>query len=283
MSEEKSKSSIKEQLEKAFLAQAAKLIVEKAGCNVSWKAYFEMFMFDFDEILKEIPRFEKSMIFNDPDYLNNVYEALELAYQKDQLNAIAMTIYIVEDIKVKKEELTKYPTVEAFLEDKDLTDFFQPLPKVGVLSTVKYLDISEVPDSFYRDLINLINKCYSYGIYPAVLVFSRKLLENLLIDILRKKYGMQYLKLFFNEKRGRFCSFNELLKNFEEKLNDFKDIVPDLNKKFIKNINTFREAGNSSAHSLELCVKKKELDKKQEDLEYIVKVLIRIYNNIPKN
>ncbi len=96
-----------------------------------------------------------------------------------------------------------------------MTDFSQLLPKIGV-SFTKYLDISDVPDPFYRDLIDLINKCYSYGIYPAVLVFSRKLLENLLVDILRKKYGMQNVELFFDTKRRRFRSFNELLKNFEE-------------------------------------------------------------------
>lgn len=278
-----------ETVEKSFLAQAAKLIVKKAGYNMCWRAYFNMFMFDYDEILKEVPRFERSKIFGDPDYLENVYKALELAYQKDPQRAIAMIIYILledENINIKEEDLIKYPVVKEFLENKDLKDFSRLLPKIIRISPTTYLEISEndIPDPFYKELIRLINKCYVYEIYPAVLIFSRKLLENLLIDILRKKYGMQHLELFYDKKRRRFLSFNDLLKNFEDKLNDFKIIVPNLDKELIRKINEFREAGNSSAHSLELNNEKvkKLVNDKQGDLEYIVKVLIRIYNNIPK-
>ncbi|WP_456329934.1 hypothetical protein [Archaeoglobus sp.] len=269
----------KERVERAFLAQAAKLIVDKAWYDVDWGIYFRMFMFDPDEILHHVPRLFRSQSFGDPDYPRNVYQALELAYQIDQQRAIAMIIYILDDIRINEEELTKYPAVKAFLENKDLTDFSQLLPKIGA-SFTKYLDISDVPDPFYRDLIELINKCYSYGIYPAVLIFSRKLLENLLVDILRKKYGMQNVELFFDTKRRRFRSFNELLKNFEEKLNDFIPIIPHLDTELIRKINTFREAGNSSAHTLEVNIQKSWLDEKQADLEYVVKTLIRLYNNI---
>lgn len=269
----------KERLERAFLAQAAKLIVDKAWYDVDWEIYFRMFMFDFDEISHRIPRLLKSQSFGNRDYSRNVYRALELAYQIDQQRAIAMIIHIIDDIEINEEELTKYPAVKAFLENKDLTDFSQLLPKIS-MSFTKYLNISNVPDDFYRDLIDLINKCYSYGIYPAVLVFSRKLLENLLVDILRRKYGMQNVELFFDTERRRFRSFNELLKNFEERLNDFRPIIPHLDTNFIKKVNIFREAGNSAVHTLELNIRKDELDKYRNDLEYTVKTLIRLYNNI---
>lgn len=173
----------------------------------------------------------------------------------------------------------EYPLVKAFLERGELPELSVIFP----ITETKYLDISNVPDPFYRNLINLINKCYSYGIYPAVLVFSRKLLENLLVDILRKKYGMQnveLLELFFDRKRRRFRSFNELLKNFEERLDDFKPIIPHLGTDFIRKVNTFREAGNSSAHTLELNIQKSWLDENRDELEYVVKTLIRLYNNI---
>jgi len=270
----------KERLEKAFLSQAAKLIVDKAWYDVNWEIYFRMFMFDFDEILRHVPRLVRSQTFGDSDYPNNVYRALELAYRIDKQKVIAMIIYILRDIEINEEELTKYPAVKAFLENKDLADFSQLLPKIDA-SLTQYLDISIVPDPFYRDLIDLINKCYSYGIYPAVLIFSRKLLENLLVDILRRKYGMRNVELFFDTKRRRFRSFNELLKNFEEKLNDFIPIIPHLDTGFIRKVNIFREAGNSSAHTLELSIQKDWLDEHRGDLEYIVKTLIRLFNNIP--
>ena len=271
----------KEKLEMAFLAQAAKLIVDSAGYSVNWEIYFTMFMFDFSEIEYHVPRLTRSQYWGDPDYPDNVYRALKLAYEIDPQRALAMIVYILNDIGVHEEELAKYPAVKAFLENKDLKDFSQIFPKVD-LSLTKYLDISDVPDPFYRDLIDLINKCYSYGIYPAVLVFSRKLLENLLIDILRRKYGMKNIHLFFDPNHGRFRNFNELLKNFKERLDDFKIIIPDLDHKFIEKINKFREKGNASAHKLveDIYVQKKWLDENRNDLNFIVKVLIRIYNNI---
>ena len=59
--------------------------------------------------------------------------------------------------------------------------------------------------------------------------------------------------------------------------------MPHLNKEFIRKINIFREAGNSSAYTLELDVKENWLEEKQADLEYVVKTLIRLYNNIIPN
>ena len=278
MSKKEPTSKEKELLEKALIAQVTKLIVDKVW-DIEWEIYFRMFMFDFDEILHYVPRLIKSQRFRDPDYPDNVYYALELSYQIDSQRALAMITRILNDIGIEEGELVKYPAVKTLLENEDLMDFSQLLPKISA-SPIKYLDISDVPDPFYRDLIDLINKCYSYGIYPAVLVFSRKLLENLLVDILRKKYGMQNVELFFDTKRRRFRSFNELLKNFEERLDDFKLIIPHLDREFIRKINKFREAGNSSAHTLELNIQRNWLDENREDLNYVVKTLIRLYNNI---
>ncbi|MBT7102466.1 hypothetical protein HN935_03050, partial [archaeon] len=50
------------------------------------------------------------------------------------------------------------------------------------LITIKFEDI------FYKNLSNEINKCYKIGSHTSVFVLSRKLIENLLIDTLRKKY-----------------------------------------------------------------------------------------------
>lgn len=265
-------------VEQAFLAHTAKMIADVAWHDINWDLILGMFA--FSDILEKVPRLVRSQQWGDPDYPENVHKVFRLAYEEDPRRAISMAIYIIQnEIKPSTDTLEKYPIVKAYLENKEGADFSQIFPKVGVY-TPKYLDITEVPDDFYKDLIDLINKCYAYGIYPAVLIFSRKLIENLLVDILRRKYGMRNVDLFFDVKHGRFHGFNILLKNFESRIDEFKPIIPSLDRDFINKINEFRESGNSAAHALEIYVKKDEIDNSKDKLEFLVKTLIRLYKNI---
>jgi len=71
-----------------------------------------------------------------------------------------------------------------------------------------------------------------------------------------------------------------LLKNLHDRIDDFTGISPVFNSDFLKKINKFREQGNSSAHTLELNLDKEELKKDAKDLEYIIKVLVKVLNSI---
>lgn len=144
-----------------------------------------------------------------------------------------------------------------------------------------YLEIENVPDDFYRQLINLINECYSKAIYVAVPIFSRKLLESLIVDIFKKKYGNSDITIFFDTGNRKYHGFNKLLKTFENNLDDFK-VDMNLDKTFIKDISRFREKGNVTVHVLELDIKKNqsELENTKEELNHIIKKLIRLEKNI---
>jgi len=242
------KTNQNEKVEKAFLAQAAKLISDEAWYDVDWNIVLNMFM--FGNLLEDVPRLMRSQSFGDPDYPSNVLYTLESAYEIDAKRTLAMIVYILKDIGIKEETINKYPAIKAILKNREIKDLSSLFPEISyTLTETKYLNITEYPDDFYKDLVELINKCYIYVIYPAVYVFSRKLLENLLIDILRKKYGMENIDLFFDTKHRRFYSFNVLMRNFVDKIEDFKIIIPSLDHNFINIINKFRESGNSSAHN----------------------------------
>jgi hypothetical protein len=150
--------------------------------------------------------------------------------------------------------------------------------ELQILPENKYLDVKNLPDGFYEDLVFLINKCYLLGIYEAVQIFSRKLLENLLVDILRKKFSTRKIDLFFNTNSGRFHGFSTLLDNFKNNLDEFKPYSGALDHNFLEKIKRYKVFGDSSAHTLELNVKKEDLD--NNDLEYIINHLISIYNKI---
>ncbi len=273
------KTNRNKEVEKAFLAQAAKLISDTAWYDIDWNIVLNMFM--FGNLLEDVPRLVRSQSFGDSDYPSNVYRTFELAYDIDPKRALAMIVYILKDIKVEEDMVNKYPAIKAVLKNKEMEDLSQLFSKISyTLTESKYLDITEYPDDFYRDLVELINKCYIYGIYPAVYIFSRKLLENLLIDILRKRYGMRNIGLFFDTKHRRHHSFNVLVKNFVEKIEDFKIIIPSLNHEFIKKVNKFRESGNSAAHTLEMTIKREDVDSVRDDLTFVIKTLIRLWRNI---
>lgn len=145
----------------------------------------------------------------------------------------------------------------------------------------KYLDIKILPDNFYIKLQNQINDAYHCKVYSAVTILIRKFLENLIVDILRKKYGDKPpgLELYFNIHNNRYHDFSFLLEKLEEKvkLEDFKSL-PALNKSFIDKINVYRNKGNLSVHTLEIDFTKEDIDIDKSKIQLILEVLIRVFN-----
>lgn len=170
---------------------------------------------------------------------------------------------------------------------KDLNEKSTCICDVGIRSTSiqdpnceNFINVSVCPDDFYKGLINEINCLYSERYLISLSVLVRKLLENLIIDILRKKYNTSELNLYYDPSRHRFQDFSTLINNIELKLSDFQSITPNFNKEFLKNINEFRGAGNASAHSIDICLNTDYFSSKKKDLNYIIKLLMRVYNNV---
>jgi len=257
--------------EAIFIGKVVLIIQKREEYPIDWELLLETFGFKY--LLEKYPRLIRSQTFGDDDYPVNVRNVLKSAYMENEDDATLMIKEIFNEyLNLEEEDFSKHIWLKDFLE-KD--NFEMVIP-----SKATYLKIDIVPDDFYKELIELINKCYSLKLYVAVLIFSRKMLESLIVDILRKKYGKLDINLFYMPSNGRFHSFSTLLKNFENNLNDFKPIIPSLNNTFIKKINDFRESGNSSAHTLELRVTKKDLDNKKDDLNQVILTLIRIIRNL---
>ena len=60
-----------------------------------------------------------------------------------------------------------------------------------ILESEKLILVPNYPDIFYKKLIEEINFQYITKHSMSLSVLMRKLFENLIIDILRKKYGTQ--------------------------------------------------------------------------------------------
>jgi len=132
-------------------------------------------------------------------------------------------------------------------------------------------------DNFYQTLIQEINETYTNSTYTSTLILCRKLVENLLIDLLRKKYGRKSkddVEIYYNPHEGRFHEFTYLVKNLESRKSDFK-IDLDLIEEFLRLVTPFRQGANSKAHSLIYFIKNKE-DLSRYDIQRMVDLLIRL-------
>lgn len=113
-------------------------------------------------------------------------------------------------------------------------------------------------------------------VYDATLVLTRKLLENLLIDVLRSRYGTERLVLYYDTDTRRFKPFYELVTNLEDNLDDFQHFSSELDGDFIDDLNSFRQTANRGAHSLEVDIIDDEIEKYGEKATRAARVLFRL-------
>ena len=101
-------------------------------------------------------------------------------------------------------------------------------------------------DKYYKNLIFQINLTWKFGLFTSTFILCRKLIENLTIELLRKKFPSE-TDLYFNNREKRFHDFFILLTNLNNKKSLFS---PDINEidKIIQMAQPFRKAANNVTH-----------------------------------
>ncbi|KKG10437.1 hypothetical protein [Methanosarcina sp. 2.H.A.1B.4] len=143
------------------------------------------------------------------------------------------------------------------------------------------IDCEVVPDSFYRALANEINFQYITNHYIPLSILIRKIIENLIIDILRKKYGHSNMEMYYNINQGRFQDFSVLLRNLDSCKQDFKHVSSSFNDDLMRKIKKYKESGNSAAHSIDVNLTNDYFLSNKEEINYIINILIRVCKNLP--
>jgi hypothetical protein len=196
-----------------------------------------------------------------PDDLGNI-SISELATQIPLMTPNDQLTNLLRDAGVDYDVSTK----EFKIKDDGHTVTF-PLSK-DTLITEKF------GDRFYDRLKNEINVGYKFGLYTSVAVLSRKLIENLLIDMLRKKYPASE-ELYFDKNRNRFHDFARLLANLEKMKSTF--VIDERTvSKFISLANPFKLSTNSKVHSMI------EMSKREEITRYEIAEMIGLLRGYPK-
>ena len=141
----------------------------------------------------------------------------------------------------------------------------------------------ETNNRFIKSHIDEINKAYTYGCYTCVFILARKIVENLIIDILRKKYpendSRENKELYFDVNQNRFKNFDEILDNMKNKKGDFGTESPAVNKLYDL-AKKLKNDANNKVHSLYHIVRsKREIEElKLQDIIDLIEVLERFEN-----
>ncbi len=200
---------------------------------------------------------------------------IKLIGKLSTVNNIRIESLVSEQINVS--DLVKNESQKAIDILTDMIDSNSGTLATGASNNFIFIDC-EFVDPFYKTLKSEVNKCYNAELYTACVVLSRKIIENLLIDLLRKKYPPNsYLALYYSKTKGRFNDFSVLINTLDDKKDEF---VPDKNEveSLLKLLKEFRERANSNTHSISISSNKKDIDK--FEIPKMVNLLVHIKDKI---
>ena len=180
--------------------------------------------------------------------IRSAISRLKRDYPQSTLNAVAQ-IYAQqhgESVRrlISKEDKLTIPSVK----------IEKPAPlrlkrKTKAREKIKEIIKFETTDHFSQKHIREINRAYSKQCFTCVFVLTRKVLENLIIGILKAKYPTDRT-LYFDTSKSRNLDFSVVLDNLFQKRQEFdsdkKKAIERLNQK----LKPFKNDANDKVHSL---------------------------------
>lgn len=138
----------------------------------------------------------------------------------------------------------------------------------------------ETTDSFIKDHIIETNKTYTHGCYTATFILCRKILENLITDIIIKKFPKEQrtTEMYYDTRSNRKRDFSEIISNLKKRINEF-GVYKGLIDRILNRAEKFKDNANAKTHSWYHLVKSKsEIDDTQ--IQDIIRMIDKLENNI---
>jgi len=152
----------------------------------------------------------------------------------------------------------------------------QPRPE-----TQLFIDATPPEDDFYKPLVVDINRSYQMHLYDATMILTRKLFENVLIELLRAEVDMATeLDAFYIKEQNRFQPFSQLLIEFEDRLQQFRPYIPELDSEFVDALNEFRHQANAKAHSIQVDISQADIEARSERTTALTTTLFRLRKQV---
>jgi hypothetical protein len=174
------------------------------------------------------------------------------------LNAVAAIYAKTYGISIMRmltaEEKANIPHVDVVKSVPKITKQIKQPKKIELFLTI------ETNNIFYNKHICEINKAYNAKCFTSVNILLRKIIENMIIDILRTKYpatSRENKELYYDTTRNVYNDFSKVLENLYTKRTEFG-----MDKKKIERLHNlckvFKDDANDKTHSLFFIVETKE-------------------------
>lgn len=115
---------------------------------------------------------------------------------------------------------------------------------------------------FLEKHLDEINRCYNAHGYTASFILIRKVIENLITGIIKKKFPRKtknHKELYLNFSTGHIRDFSELIKNLKDKSKSFDPDEKQLVQRILSLSEQFKDDANDKTHSLYHISSKREL------------------------
>jgi hypothetical protein len=223
-----------------------------------------------DHVKCSINRNFRSQIFSEGHYVGSG-SRIKVAYDrwfmlpKDLVDDFAIDVdYGVELVLNEVESSGEVEKIFSQRMEQGSMDFEPKGLSEEIINSSESLVTTQFADDFYDRLASEINNAFNFGLFTATMVLVRKLFEKLVIDLLRQKYGMPQIQLFYSKQDDGFLSLSALIHNLGTKIDDFKPydfFKLDREKEgFLKFLWNVKQEGNASAHSIEPVLDRKEIN-----------------------
>ncbi len=165
-------------------------------------------------------------------------------------------------------------SVWGLLDEKDKEYFKDKTPQIIKIKDnsnkkynkkIKIIVNYETKNHFLTAHFLEINKCYTYGCYTASFILIRKVIENLITEIIKKKFpqkNKQDQEIYLNLDRGRILDLSDLIRNLRKKASLFSPEEKKLILRILQLSENFKDDANDKTHSLYHISNKNELENK---------------------
>lgn len=131
--------------------------------------------------------------------------------------------------------------------------------KKKIMTFVDY----DTSNKFLQKHLEEINRCYTYSCYTAAFILIRKVIENLIVEIINKKFPNTSDKyLYLDLGRGRIHDLSKLIANLRKKSTSFSADEKKLIQRILFLSDDFKNDANDKTHSLYHISGKTELENK---------------------
>jgi hypothetical protein len=140
----------------------------------------------------------------------------------------------------------------------------------------------ETSDHFVRGHIDELNRAYSTDCYTSANIMARKVVENLVIDILRRKYpptSRENKELYYDIAQHRFKDFSVILDNLYAKRTEFGLDEKKVVERLVTLLKNFKEDANDKTHSWYYLVRRRsEID--DLDIPSIIALIVKLEQSV---